>query len=158
MYKELTKEVLLEDAKEVRDFVVANGYTRDQLIDLAVSFKAENDEWKYIYWLDGADLLNYPSFDSIRLQPRFILKGKEMRSQTDGLIFTQTEPIILVIENFDRLGIEDQEKYIERICKKEDHDYNPHYYLHPKSVVILGIQNSFKMPKISYKLEVRLLK
>ena len=157
MYSEETIDELLEGAKRVTDFIFVKDFNRFQLIDLANGLKTKNTELKEIYWLDGSDSLNYPSFASIKLNPRIVIKGKEMRSKTDGLIFPQSEPIILVIENFDRLKKEDQEKYIERICRREDHDYYPHYYLHHKSVVIIGYKSSFEKPVMSYKFNVRVL-
>ena len=157
MKMELTIEQLIEKGEEIKDFIITRDFTRNQLIELAVSLKTEASKFKNIYWLNGYDTLNYPSFASIKLNPRFIILGKEMRSQNDGLIFPQTEPIILVIENFDKLELEDQKKYVEQICRREPHDYNPHNYLHHESIVILGCQNTFKLPSISYKLQVSII-
>ena len=157
MYAITTEKELLEEAEVVKNFVVVKGFSTNQLINLAVNLKDKNNVLSDIYWLDGSDQLNHPSFEYIILAPRFVLVGKEMRSQIDGLIFPQAEPIILVIENFNHLATEDQEKYINRICKREEHDYHPNYYLNPNSIVILGISDSFVMPKISNKLDVRVL-
>jgi hypothetical protein len=157
MYAITTEKELLEEAELVKNFVVLKGFSTNQLINLAINLKDKNNVLSDIYWLDGSDHLNYPSFESIILAPRFVLVGKEMRSQIDGLIFPQAEPIILVIENFHHLATEDQEEYINTICKREENDYHPHNYLDTDSIVILGISDSFEMPKINNKLDVRTL-
>jgi hypothetical protein len=158
MYAEITNEDLFEEAEWVKNFVIAKGLESNQLIELATNLKNRKTVIVDIYWLDGADTINYPAFSSIRMKPRFVIKQNDIRAKTDGLIFPQTEPIILVIENFDRLEKEDQEKYIGAICKKEEHDYHPHLYLHEESIVIIGIPPTYEEPKISYKLEVRSIK
>lgn len=158
MYAQLTLEELLEQSEEVKNFVIAKSFENKELIDLASNLKDKKSQIVEIYWLDGSDSLNYPSFDSIRLNPRFIVQDKQIRKESDGLIFPQSNPIILVIANFNFLTPEDKKKYLEGICKKEEHDYNPHIYLHEESIVIIGIPESADEPKISYKLEVRSLK
>jgi hypothetical protein len=155
MYTEITKDELLEEADLVKNFIITKGLDTKQLIDIATSLKEKKEGIVEIYWLDGVDTINYPSFASIRMNPRFVIKGGDIKPKTDGLIFPQTEPIILIIANFNKLEKEDQEKYVGVICKKEEHDYYPHLYLHEDSIVILGLGASDIEPKISYKLEVR---
>lgn len=141
MYTEITKEDLIEEAELVRDFVIVKGLQSNQLIELANNLKERKESIVEVYLLDAADTINYPSFSSIKMN--------------DGLIFPQSDPIILVIANFDKLQKEDQDKYLLAICKKEEHDYYPHHYLHEESIVIIGISSTSKEPKISFKLEVR---
>lgn len=157
MYKETTKAQLLTEADRVKNFVLSQGYSKEQLIETANELKEKKEIITEIFWLDGADELYYPSFDSIKLKPRFVIIGKSIRAFTDGLIFPQDVPIILVFNNFNSLPPDEREKYIERICKKEDHDYYPHNYLHEESIVILGLGLNDDTPRISYKLEVRKL-
>ena len=157
-YEEQTLAKLLKEAEEVKNFVVVNNYSGEKLIELANELKKRKPEIDKIYWLDGADILYYPSFDSIKLPLRFVIRGKDLRSSVDGLIFRQNVPVILVIQNFDRLQLDDQGKYINQICKKEAHDYHPHNYLHPESIVILELEDIANKPKFSYKVEVRVIK
>lgn len=158
MYAQLTFEELIEQAEEVRNFIIAKNLDSNQLIELAANLKEKKSQIVEIYWLDGSDSRNYPSFKSIRQNPRFIIQDKHLRTKTDGLIFPQSEPIILVIANFNNLKQEDKELYLAGICKKEEHDYYPHIYLHEESIVIIGIPKSMEEPKINYKFEVRSLK
>jgi hypothetical protein len=158
MYEKLTKEELLQEASWVKNFVLVKGYSEGDLIELGTSLKEKKEGITEIYWIDGGDSLNYPSFSSIRMKPRFLIKGKEIRSTTDGLIFPQSEPIILVIANFNKLMDEDKEKYVRAICKKEKIDYLPHLYLNEESIVILSLGEDNEEPKISNKLEVRSIK
>jgi len=157
MYKEITINKLFDEVSRVKGFIIAKGYDKKQLIDLGTMLKERKGGIVEINWLDGADSGNYPSFESLRMKPRFVLKDGEIRSKTVGLIFLQSEPIILIVENFNILSKEDQQKYVERLCKQEKHDYNTHYYLHEDSIVVLGIREQDEMPKISYKLQVRSL-
>lgn len=99
--------------------------------------------------------MNYPSLKSIRKNPRFIIKGGKVFSETDGLIFPQSEPVILIMSNFYKLNDDDQRFYIEGICRKDPHDYYPHLYLHPESIVIIGIRAEEETPKFSYKFQVK---
>lgn len=158
MYTKLTKEELLQEAPQVKNFVLVKDYDKTNLIELATTLKEKKEAITKIYWIDGGDSLNYPSFSSIRLKPRFLVKGKQIVSSTDGLIFPQNEPIILVIQNFNKLNDEDKEKFVGTICKKEEQDYNPHLYLDKESIVILSLESDNLEPKISYKLEVRSIK
>ncbi len=122
---------------------------------MSENLKANKKNIEFIYVIDAADQQNYTSLKSIRKNPRFVIKDGKIWSQTDGLIFPQSEPIILIIANFYKLNEEDQKFYIGGICRKEDHDYSPHLYLHPESIVIIGISNEDEMPKFSYKFQVR---
>jgi hypothetical protein len=158
MYAELTKDELLKEASWVKNFVIVKGYDESNLIELGTTLKENKEGITEIYWIDGGDSFNYPSFSSIRLKPRFLIRGKEIRSSTDGLIFPQNEPIILIIQNFNKLNDEDKEMFVGAICKKEEHDYYPHLYLHKESIVILSLGLDNPEPKISYKLEVRSIK
>lgn len=155
MYAELTVDELLEESRNVRNFVVASGFSGQELIDLSERIKAQNKSIENSYIVDAADQRNYPSRISIRKNPRFIIKGGKVFSETDGLIFPQSEPIILIIDNFYKLNEDDQKYYKGGICRKEDHDYYPHLYLHPKSIVIIGIGVEDKTPNFSYKFQVR---
>jgi hypothetical protein len=155
MYTEITKDRLLEEAYMVKNFIITKGLDSRQLIEIATSLKDKKEGIVDIYYLDGADTINYPSFASIRMNPRFVIKGGGIRSKTDGLILPQSEPIILIIANFNKLEKEDQDKYVGAICKKEESDYYPHIYLHDESIVILGLGATDEEPRISYKLEVR---
>jgi hypothetical protein len=156
MYGERTIEALLNEAFMVKDFIVTTDMNEKELIDLATALQ-EKKEIKDIYWLDGSSTNNYPSFDSIRLKPRWIIVNGQMRTETDGLIFPQSEPIILVIQNFSALKEEDKNKYVGAICKKEEQDYYPHIYLHEESIVIIGLNKGAEEPKFSYKVNVRKL-
>ena len=158
MYTELTKEKLLQEASRVKNFILVKDYDESNLINLGTILKEKKEGITEIYWIDGADSLNYPSFSSIRMKPRFLVKGNQIVSSTDGLIFPQNEPIILIIHNFNTLNDEDKEKFVGTICKKEEHDYYPHLYLHEESIVILSLGKDDTEPKISYKLEVRSIK
>ncbi|MCZ2479333.1 hypothetical protein [Aquirufa nivalisilvae] len=157
MYVELTKEELLEDAQSVKDFVIASGYSELQLIELSESLIKEKNYLNRIYILNGNSQSNYPSFNSIRLAPRFVIKGGQTYTDTSGLIFPQNEPIILIIENFDTLKEVDQSKYLETICQKEERVPHHNLSLHKDSIVVLGISSTAKIPEISYKLNVRKL-
>jgi hypothetical protein len=158
MYAELTKDELLREASLVKNFVIVKGYDENKVIELGTILKERKEGISEIYWIDGGDSFNYPSFSSIRLKPRFLIRDKQIRSSTDGLIFPQNEAIILIIQNFDKLKDEDKEMFIRAICKKEEHDYFPHLYLHEESIVILSLGADSPEPKISYKLEVRSIK
>lgn len=158
MYAELTKEELLEEASWVKNFVIVKGYDKTNLIELGTILKEKKEIITEIYWLDGSDSLNYPSFSSIRLKPRFLVESGQILSSTEGLIFPQSEPIILIVANFNELNEEDKEKLVGTICKKEKDDYYPHLYLHEESIVILSLGQDNQIPKISYKLEVRNIK
>jgi hypothetical protein len=155
MYAELTQEKLLQEASWVKNFVIVKGYDENNLIELGTKLKEQKEGVTKIYWINGGDSLNYPSFSSIRMNPRFVIKDKDIRSSTDGLIFPQHEPIILIIANFNKLKDEDKEIYVRTICKKEERDYHPHLYLHEESIVILDVDQDDQIPQISYKLEVR---
>jgi len=158
MYTEITKDKLLQDASWMKNFIIAKGLEKEQLIELGTLIKEKKDGIVDIFWLDGSDPINYPSFASIKMSPIFLLKNGNIVARRDGLIFPQSEPIILIIANFNRLSPEEQENYLGNICKKEDNDYLPHNYLHNDSIVILGIGATDKEPKISSKLDVRSLK
>ena len=108
MYTEMTKDELLNDANWAKNFIITKGLNKNQLIDIATLLKEKKDGIVEVYWLDGNDMINYPSFASIRINPRFVIKGGDIRSKTDGLIFPQTEPIILIIANFNKLEQKDK--------------------------------------------------
>jgi len=103
MYAELTKDELIKEASWVKNFVIVKGYDESNLIELGTILKENKEGITEIYWIDGGDSFNYPSFSSIRLKQSFLIKGKQIRSSTDGLIFPQNEPIILIIQNFNKL-------------------------------------------------------
>jgi len=142
MYAELTVEELLNQARRTRNFIVAPGFSNEDLFELSKKISESKKILKETYILDAADEQNYPSFKSIK-------------SPSGGLIFPQSEPIILIIANYYRLSKEDQKIYIGAICKKEEGDYYPHLYLHEESVVIIGIGDEDETPKFSYKFQVR---
>ncbi len=137
MYPEITKDELIKEAYSVKNFIITKGLDTKQLIEIAISLKENKEGIVEIYWLNGSDTINYPSFASIRMNPRFVILEGDIRADTDGLIFPQSEPIILIIANFNELKKEDQDKYVGAICKKEEEDYYPHIYLHEESIVIL---------------------
>ena len=155
---EWTKDKLLEDADQVRNFVIVKGYDESNLIELGTALKEKKEGITQIFWIDGGDSINYPSFSSNILKPRWVIIRKKMYTATDGLIFPQNEPIILIIQNFNKLKDEDKEKYVGAICKKRDLDYTPHIYLHKESIVILSLGLNDPEPMISNYFQVRSIK
>ena len=158
MYSELTKDELFKKASRVKNFVIVKGYDESNLIELGTTLKENKEGITEIYWIYGGDDSFHPSFSSIRLKPRFLIRDKQICPSTDGLIFPQNEPIILIIQNFNKLNDDDKEMFVGAICKKEEHDYYPHLYLHEESIVILSLGQDNPEPKISYKLQVRSIK
>lgn len=158
MFREGTIDELLQRAGRVKNFVVAKGYSYEQLITLAEQLKEKKKSVTAIYWLDGSDTLNDASFNSIRLRPRIVIARGQRRAKMEGLIFPQTEPIILVIANFSQLEQEDQNMYLNAICKKEAIDYHPHLYLHEDSIVLLGIDENALEPEPRQKVDFWLLR
>jgi hypothetical protein len=155
MYAKMTEIELLQEANNVRDFVIVKGYDEASLFKLGESLKKEKDVITNIYWLNAADTKMYESFSSIRIPARFVIQAGSLRASTGGLIFPQSEPIILIFDNFGLLNDEESARFVNSICKKESHDYFPHLYLHEDSIVILSLNKDEQEPKISYKLEVR---
>ncbi len=157
MYTEITKETLISHANIVKNFLIIKGFDEKQLIEISNILKDNKSVIEEIFWLNAADQFNYPSFDSLRIKPRIVIKGNELKAKTGELIFPQDKPIILVVNNFNSLEKEDQVKYLRALCKKEEGDYFPHLYLHEDSIVILGLGLNDEDPIISYKLDVRKL-
>jgi hypothetical protein len=155
MFQEITSEKLISHAKFVRGFVITKGFGDDELIALATQLKHHKGTVAEIYWLNGNNPYNDASFDSIMLRPRVVVKDGNLKSNSSGLIFPQSVPIILVIANFNRLNPKDQQSYLDKIFKKEDTDRHHNNYLHNESIVIMGLGVGDEYPKISYKLDVR---
>ena len=155
MYTQIAKEDLLKKAHRVKNYIITTDFDESQLIDLANSLKERKDGLTKIYWIDGANDRNYPSTSYIKKNPRFVIMGGKLTTESDGLIFPQSEPIVLIIANFNKLKKEDQEFYLGAICKREEHDYYPHNYLHDESIIILDCKASEEEPSFSYKFQVR---
>ena len=158
MYSEITIDELFEEAEFVKNFIIVKDFERYKLIDLSNKLKDVNKVLEEVYWLDGNESFGSASFKSIKHPHTIVVKGKDLCSKSGGLIFPQTKPIILVIENFDKLETEDQKNYAEQICKREPTDYLPNNYLHEDSVVILSVPSSFAIPRFSYKVQLRVIK
>lgn len=151
---EYTISEALRKAHRLSGFLVVRDLGRAELIRFISEFKDKNGLVNEVFYIDGADLRNYPSFESIKLGVRYVIKGDSIYSNTEGLIFPQDTPIILVIDNFDQLREEDRIMYLGQICKREEIDYHPKNYLHERSVVILNVPERFGLLDVSYKLSV----
>jgi hypothetical protein len=154
MFRELNSEELINHSMFLNGFVITKGFGEEKLIELATQLKQKKEAIDEIYWLNGDDPYNDASFDSIRLRPRVVVNNGNLKSNSSGLIFPQSVPIILVIANFNKLDSKNQQSYLDMIFNKEDTDRHPKNYLHKESIVILGLGVGDEYPKISYKLDV----
>ncbi len=123
----------------LNEFLLVRGYNQNQLIDLADWIYSQTAHWSEIYWLQGSMAGDYyPSFESIRIKSSLILRNKEFKAKSGGLIFPQDKPIILVIEDFNLLNANDQYAY-STIFSREGIEIID-VYLHPNSLVIVSIK------------------
>ena len=92
-----------------------------------------------VYWLQGALRgAYYPSYQSIRLKPRLILcPNNQLSIKTDGIIFPNHKPIILVIDFFDKLDYDDQYSFSKILSPEDSRDNG----LHPESNVIVSVES-----------------
>ena len=110
MYAEVTKEKLIHQVKRglVSDFIITTNLSGMELIALSTEIQNIQTNLKKIYWLNGANTgENYPSFKSYKLKPRARIYPGGIRWEPGGVIFPQDEPIILILENFDDLDVDD---------------------------------------------------
>lgn len=108
-----------------------------------------------VYWIDGnQDQDYYLPFRDLSTRRFHILRyysEKDGRPvQDDGYMLPQSVPVICVIENFNKLSIEDQKQYLF-LHKREDVDYWPRTYLHPDSIIVLSLDKDVDLPSFSYK-------
>ena len=151
MYLETIPDDLPLFAGFFRGFLIAKNYSRNQLNDLALLLKKEKTELSEIIFLNDADSANAPLFDSLKKKNVVVSTGKEKWIDNDGLILPQDKPVILIIDNFDKLAYSVQQQYLNNICKKDKDDYYPKLYLHYDSVIILNVGTITDLPLISYK-------
>lgn len=158
MHQEISLKELYENAEFINNFVIVKDFDNEQLLKMAIELKRNLPNVEEIYYLNGGDSINYPSFKSIKINPRFIIVNNDIRFKNDGLIFPQKNPIILIFENFDSLEKDDQDKFLLGLCNpepKEPDIFKSH--LHNKSIVILGVSKECPPLNISYKLFKRVI-
>lgn len=108
-----------------------------------------------VYWIDGnQDQSLYLPFRDLSTRRFHILRyhneEDDQPVQDDGYILPQSIPIICVIENFNKLTLEDQQQYLS-LQRQEEFDYWPRHYLHADSIIILSLDKDVDLPSFSYK-------
>lgn len=117
------------------ELIMAKDFNTINLVELSQYLKNKSAiPIAEIYFLD---CINYPTFDSIKLKPKIMVKNNELRKSEGGLIFTEKEPVLMVIEAFHLLDVRDQMAFSGLITRRSSQNF----HLHPDSVLILGISS-----------------
>ena len=143
-----TKEEIIEYVKDgilSGSYILAQDYDSNALKELAKEIlyhSNEHDEVVHLYSKDNESL-----FQSIRQKPRIEIINNKPRTVTSGLTIPQDKPIILVIDNFDRLQTRNDQYNLSMILNREENETFK-TFINPKSIIIMSA-------KIGSKLDIK---
>jgi hypothetical protein len=142
----------LSEHERYSGILVVPAWDQVQLIQVAKKIQSLREELKNVYWINASlEGEHYPSFRSLLITRDVLGLGGSMCFEK-ALMFPQDSPIVLVIESFDSLTEEDKKIYLSFLWKREKLDYNPRYYLHPNSIIIVSTHNKEIERQHSYKI------
>jgi len=140
-----SREEIIEMVKDgIYDgfYILAQDYDSNALKELAkeiLDHSNEHDEVVHLYSTDNESL-----FKSIRQKPRIEIINNEPRTVWSGLTIPQDKPIILVIENFDRLQTLNDQYSLSKILNRKENELEK-TFINPKSIVIVSAKTGSKL-------------
>jgi hypothetical protein len=137
----MTEKELIEYSSDNGGFfVLALDYNAKQLKQLADEFKKKQPNHNEIVWLKGTESKSL--FQSIQNTPKVEIINNQPRTVHSGLKITQDKPIILVIEDFDKLQTANDQYNISKILSKEE---SFPFNIYPNSIVIISFKKGEKL-------------
>ena len=128
---------LLEELRDgyFKGFILALNFNKSRLRELSELILNNSDIHKEIVWLTARE--NESLFQMIRNKHQLQVNNNQYRFISLGLKIPQDKPIILVVENFDRLNTPNDQYNISKILSKNENE-SLKTNINSKSIVILS--------------------
>jgi hypothetical protein len=117
-------------------FILALDYSHEQLKKLSeIIFNKRKHQHTEVIWLKAEK--NESLFQRLRNKPSIYNINGQFFSQSIGLSITQDKPIILVIEDFDKLDTPNDQYNISKLLATEENQ-TLKTHIHPSSIILVS--------------------